>query len=153
MITDSWEYIAPLPEPLRTNATAILGDKIYTMGGFNAPFPSPAVASFYEYEINTNTWTQLPDLPDPLFFAGAEGFEDSLIYILGGIQDNVVTDDLWRNHTVLYNINTATFREASPMPEGTASFGHSLAGRSLIVSAGLKSTTDCGTLLFKAILT
>ena len=33
VITDTWEYIAPLPEPLRTNATAILGDKIYTMGG------------------------------------------------------------------------------------------------------------------------
>jgi len=27
LITDTWEYIASLPEPLRTNATAILGDK------------------------------------------------------------------------------------------------------------------------------
>jgi len=74
LITDTWEYIASLPEPLRTNATAILGNKIYTMGGFNAPFPSPAVSSFYEYDVNTDTWTQLPDLPDPLFFAGAQGF-------------------------------------------------------------------------------
>ena len=143
LITDTWEYIAPLPEPLRTNATTILGDKIYTMGGFNAPFPSPAVASFYEYDINKDSWTQLPDLPDPLFFAGAEGFEDSLIYILGGIQDNVLIEaDLWRHHVVLYNINTRVFRESTPMPEGTASFGHSLAGRSLIVSAGLKSSTE-----------
>lgn len=142
LITDTWEYIAPLPEPLRTNAAAILGDKIYTMGGFNARFPAPAVASFYEYDVNTNTWAQLPDLPDPLFFAGAEGFEDSLIYILGGIQDNVFTEDLWRLHTVLYNANTRTFREATPMPEGTASFGHSLVGRSLFVQGGLKSTTE-----------
>ena len=142
VITDTWEYIAPLPEPLRTNATAILGDKIYTMGGFNAPFPSPAVASFYEYDINANSWTQLPDLPDPMFFAGAEGFEDSLIYIIGGIQDNVITDDLWRHNAVLFNINKMSFREATPMPEGTASFGHSLVGNSLFIQAGLKSTTE-----------
>jgi N-acetylneuraminic acid mutarotase len=142
VITDTWEYIAPLPEPLRTNATAILGDKIYTMGGFNAPFPSPAVASFYEYDINVNSWTQMPDLPDPMFFAGAEGFEDSLIYIIGGIQDNVVTDDLWRHNAVLFNINKMSFREATPMPEGTASFGHSLVGNSLFIQAGLKSTTE-----------
>ncbi len=113
LVTDTWEYIASLPEPLRTNASAILEDRIYTMGGFNAPFPSPAVASFYEYDINTNTWTQLPDLPDPLFFAGAEGFEDSLIYIIGGIQDNVITDDLWRHHVVLYNTNTMCIQRSN----------------------------------------
>jgi len=85
--TDTWEYIAPLPEPLRVNAATKLGDKLYTMGGFNAPFPAPAVTSFYEYDIATNTWTELPDLPTPLFFTGAVGFEDSLIYIIGGIED------------------------------------------------------------------
>ncbi len=141
LITDTWEYIASLPEPLRTNATAILGDKIYTMGGFNAPFPSPAVASFYEYDINTNTWAQLPNLPDPLFFAGAEGFEDSLVYIIGGLQDNVADGDLLRVHAIYFNTHTMSFRDATPLPEGTASFGHSLLDRSLYISAGLTGVT------------
>jgi hypothetical protein len=143
VITDTWEYIAPLPEPLRTNATAILGDKIYTLGGFNAPFPSPAVASFYEYDINTNIWTQLPDLPDPMFFAGAEGFEDSLIYIIGGMQDNVADGDLLRINVTAYFANSMQFSDATPMPEGTASFGHTFldSERSLYITAGLTGVT------------
>jgi hypothetical protein len=141
LITDTWEYIAPLPEPLRTNATAILGENIYTMGGFNAPFPSPAVASFYEYDINANSWTQLPDLPDPMFFAGAEGFEDSLIYIIGGMQDNVSDGDGLRIQAVLFNSHSAKFGNATSLPEGTAAFGHSLVGRSLYLTGGLTGTT------------
>ncbi len=140
--TDTWEYIAPLPEPIRVNAAAKLGDKLYSIGGFNAPFPSPAISSFYEYDVNTNTWTQLPDLPDPLFFAGAEGFEDSLIYIFGGIQDNVSDGDLWRFNVVLYNRVSNSFREATPMPNATASFGHVRISASFYITGGLKSTTE-----------
>ena len=139
--TDTWEYIAPLPGPLRVNAAAILGDKIYTMGGFNAPFPAPAVASFYEYDINADSWTQLPDLPDPMFFTGAEGFEDSLIYIIGGMQDNVADGDLLRVNVTVYFANSMQFSDATSMPEGTAAFGHSLVDRSLYITAGLTGTT------------
>jgi hypothetical protein len=139
--TDTWEYIAPLPGPLRVNAAAILGDKIYTMGGFNAPFPAPAVASFYEYDINADSWTQLPDLPDPMFFTGAEGFEDSLIYIIGGMQDNVADGDLLRVNVTAYFANSMQFSDATSMPEGTAAFGHSLVDRSLYITAGLTGTT------------
>jgi len=103
------------------------------MGGFNAPFPSPAVSSFYEYDINADSWTQ--------FFAGAEGFEDSLIYIIGGMQDNVTDADLLRVNVVFYNTLNNVFTEATPMPEGTASMGHSLVDRSLYISAGLTGTT------------
>ncbi len=141
--TDTWAYIAPLPEPLRTNAAAILGDKIYTMGGFKAPFPDPAVASFYEYDINTDSWTQLPNLPDPLFFAGAEGFEDSLIYIIGGLQDNVADSDLLRVNVTAYFANSMQFSDATPTLEGTAAGGYSLDGNSktLWYTAGLTGTT------------
>jgi hypothetical protein len=140
--TDKWEYIAPLPEPMRVNTAAKLGDKLYSMGGFNAPFPSPAISSFYEYDVNTNTWMQLSDLPDPLFFAGAEGFEDSLIYIFGGIQDNASDADLWRVNVVLFNRVDNSFREATPLPNATASFGHARIGATFYITAGLKSPTE-----------
>ena len=146
--TDTWEYIAPMPEPLRNNAAALLGDKIYTMGGFNASFPSPAVTSFYEYDINTDTWTTLPDLPVPLFFHGAFGFEDSLIYILGGIEDLLLQDrdrwsgDRWSIEVRYFNVDELTFTQASDMLEATAGFGHAVIGRDIIVTAGLKSPTE-----------
>ncbi len=144
--TDTWKYIAPMPEPLRTNAAALLGDKIYTMGGFNAPFPSPAVNSFYEYDINTDTWTTLPDLPFPLFFHGAFGFEDSLIYILGGIRDDIATTgqdgELWLNEIYYFSIAEQTFTDATDMLEATAGFAYAVIGSDIYISCGLKSTTD-----------
>jgi N-acetylneuraminic acid mutarotase len=140
--TDTWEYIASLPEPLRTNAVTIIQDKIYTMGGFNAPFPSLSVNSFYEYDINTNTWTQLADLPINLFFHSAESFEDSLIYILGGINDSPSDIDVFLKAVYLHNRNDNDTREATEMPEATANFGSIRVGGSFFVTAGLKSTTE-----------
>ena len=146
--TDSWEYIAPMPEPLRLNAAALLGDKIYTMGGFNAPFPAPAVTSFYEYDINTDTWSQLPDIPFPLFFHGAFGFEDSLIYILGGIEDLLFRDrdrwsgDEWSDKIYYLNPNTLIFTDASDMPEAKAGFGLAVIGRRIFITAGLKNLNE-----------
>jgi len=140
--TDSWEYIASLPEPLRVNAAALIQDKIYTMGGFNAPFPSPAVNSFYEYNINTNTWKQLPDLPINVFFHSAKSFEDSIIYMLGGIEDVTERGDLFLKRVMMYNMNDEDFRDATELPEAAASFGTVRIGREFYLTGGLKSTTE-----------
>ncbi|MBT8377992.1 MAG: T9SS type A sorting domain-containing protein [Ignavibacteria bacterium] len=140
--TDTWEYIASLPEPLRTNAVTIIQDKIYTMGGFNAPFPALSVNSFYEYDINTNTWTQLTDLPNNVFFHSAESFEDSLIYILGGIDDSPQDVEVPIKAVYLYNRNDDNFREATEMQEASASFGSVRVGDKFYLTAGLKSTTE-----------
>ncbi len=140
--TDTWEYIAPLPVPMRVNAAARLGDKLYTMGGFSAPFPSPALTDFYEYDINTNSWTQLPDLPEPLFFHGAEGFEDSLIYIMGGVINTPSRTDTWSDNIFLFNRNNQSFRPATNLPIPIAGFAHSEYLNSFIVNSGLKSETE-----------
>jgi Secretion system C-terminal sorting domain/Kelch motif len=125
--TNTWTYIAPLPVPMRTNAATRIGNKIYTMGGFSAPFPSPALKSFFEYDIDTNTWTQLPDLPQTIFFHGAESFEDSLIYIIGGIEYTPSSrSEIWLSKVWLYNVIQQTYRPATDMPQATASFGHQL---------------------------
>jgi len=143
--TDTWEYIAPLPVPTRVNAAAILGDKIYTMGGFSTTFPSPALNSFFEYDINTNTWTQLPNIPQTIFFHGAVGFEDSLIYIFGGIEYTPSRSEVWLNKVWLYNIINQNFRSATDMPKATASFGYTLHAnvtKNIYVVGGLKSYTE-----------
>ncbi len=146
--TNTWTYIAPLPVPMRTNAATRIGDKIYTMGGFSAPFPSPALNSFFEYDINLNTWTQLPDIPQTIFFQGAESLEDSIIYIIGGIEYTAARTEIWLKKVWAYNVQEQRFRPASDMPKGTASFGHALhfdftaQKYNLYVVGGLKSDTE-----------
>jgi hypothetical protein len=145
--TDTWEYIAPLPEPMRVNAAARLGDKLYTMGGFNAPFPATSISSFYEYDVNTNTWTQLPDLPIPMFFIGAEGYQDSIIYIIGGFTDTSSTNasDLAAvtlDEARVFNRNNLSFRNATRLIQATANFSHTILRDEIFVIAGLKNDTE-----------
>ncbi len=59
-----WEWIAPLPYPNMNNAACALPGKIYMIGGFiNATTPTGRV---WEFDINTGTWTELPEYPVPI---------------------------------------------------------------------------------------
>jgi hypothetical protein len=144
--TDTWEYIAPLPEPMRVNAAARLGDKLYTMGGFNAPFPATSISSFYEYDVNTNTWTQLPDLPIPMFFIGAEGYQDSIIYIIGGFTDTSTTEHsrlaVALDDVRAYNRDAVSIRDATPLIHASANSGYVIQGGLLVAIGGLQNPTE-----------
>jgi hypothetical protein len=145
--TDTWEYIAPLPEPMRVNAAARLGDKLYTMGGFNAPFPATSISSFYEYDVNTNTWTQLLDLPIPMFFINAKGYQDSIIYIIGGFTDTSSTiapelASVALNEVRSINRFTWTWLLATSLLVATANGSVEILGNNIVVTGGLKNDTE-----------
>ena len=95
-------------------------------GGFDTTGVAP-VASAYAYNVNTNTWTQKANLPEGVYFAKASGFEDSLIYIAGGIDLSADrTLEFIRPKVLLYNANLDAYRNATPMPEGRADGGFTL---------------------------
>jgi hypothetical protein len=133
--TNTWEYIAPLPTPLRVNSAARLGDKLYTMGGFDSPFPNLEVTKFYEYDINTNTWTEMPELPERVFFHRSFGSQDSLIYIVGGMQ--TATRDIPIKAVRIFNINQWQFEVAEPLPEPLAEFGLVKKMRKFYITGGI----------------
>lgn len=56
---DSWEELAPMPTARGAGAGAIIGDSIYVVGGR----PPSAGNAFEVYDVGTDTWTELPDLP------------------------------------------------------------------------------------------
>jgi N-acetylneuraminic acid mutarotase len=132
--TDSWEYIDTLPVPMRVSSAARLGDKLYTMGGFDSRQPSHALKKFYVYDVNENTWNELPDLPDGIFFHKSFGYQDSLIYIVGGIRFD---STLYLNKVLLFNTNTQSFSEAAPLPEQRASFALVILDNSFYITGGL----------------
>jgi len=134
--TDSWEYIDSLPIPMRVNSAVRLGDKLYTMGGFDERPPGTALKKFYEYDVNINTWTELPDLPDGIFFHKSFGYQDSLIYIVGGVRSD---STIYRNNILLFNTNTHSFREAAPLPERRANFAMAVLNNSFYITGGLYS--------------
>jgi N-acetylneuraminic acid mutarotase len=53
-----WVDLAPMPTARGAGAGAVMGDKIYVVGG-----RPPAANAFAVYDISDNQWTPLPDLP------------------------------------------------------------------------------------------
>jgi len=130
---DGWEYIDSLPTPMRVNSAARLGDKLYTMGGFDGLPPDTAIKKFYEYDVNTHVWTELPELPEGIFFHKAIGYQDSIIYIIGGVKSD---STVFLNKVLLFNTNTLQFREATPLPEQRANFALAIINNTIIVTGG-----------------
>jgi Secretion system C-terminal sorting domain/Kelch motif len=128
-----WEYIDSLPTPMRVNSAVRLGDKLYTMGGFDGLPPDTAIKKFYEYDVNTQVWTELPELPEGIFFHKAIGYQDSLIYIIGGVKSD---STVFLNKVLLFNANTLQFREATPLPEQRANFAVAILNNSIIITGG-----------------
>jgi len=131
--TDTWEFIDSLPTPMRVNSAAKLGDKLYTMGGFDGLPPDTAIKKFYEYDTSINSWTEMPDLPEGIFLHKSIGYQDSLIYILGGVKSD---STIFLNRVILFNANTREFREATPLPEQRANFALEIVNNSIFITGG-----------------
>ncbi len=133
VVSDTWEYINSLPTPMRVNSAARLGDKLYTMGGFDGISSDTSIKKFYEYDVNTRVWTELPELPEGIFFHKAIGYQDSLIYIIGGVRSD---STVFLNKVLLFNTNTQQFREATPLPEQRANFALAVLNNTIIITGG-----------------
>lgn len=129
--SDLWEYITPLPVPMRLNSAARLGDKLYTMGGFDTT--ETGLKKFYEYDTNTNLWAELSELPDAIILHKAISYQDSIIYIIGGMKSD---STIFLNRVLLYNIHTQQFREATPLPEPRANFALAIVNNSIFLTGG-----------------
>lgn len=58
-----WLPAADLPEPLTHMAQAHWGSKLYTAGGYLGSHPGMSINSSYIYNLRSDSWTKLPDLP------------------------------------------------------------------------------------------
>lgn len=75
-----WRDIAPMPTPRDNLATAVLGGRVYAMGGADE-VADTAVVEIYDPE--TRRWSQGPALPGPRGAASAAVL-DNVLYVAGG---------------------------------------------------------------------
>jgi N-acetylneuraminic acid mutarotase len=79
--TDSWERRAALPTPRSGGAAAVLGGKLYVLGG---GLPGDEVHAVVErYDPATDSWERLGDLPVAMTGQRAVAVDGSL-YVVGG---------------------------------------------------------------------
>jgi len=72
-------YLSPVPYPTVFGGSAVMKDKIYVFGGKNEDGYSKR---FYEYDTSTDSWTRLPDMPEPKITSGE--IVNGKLYIFGG---------------------------------------------------------------------
>lgn len=82
--TERWTRLAPMPTARRDAAAAVLGGKIYVVGGEDGA--RMGLSTVEIYDPAGGTWTTAPSLPEPRIFAAAAALSGRL-YIFGGSPD------------------------------------------------------------------
>lgn len=132
---NTWTAVAPYPTNITVNAAAIVGDSIYSFGGFHEGITT--TASAYRYDISENSWTPIAPLRMQNAFMKAVGYQDSLIYIAGGFGNG---PDGGRDTVLLYNVKTNSYRNTSPMPVDTRGGACTIVGDTIVYMCGSQST-------------
>ena len=82
---DSWRELAELPEPRHHGMAAVVDERLFMIGGFDAPGdPAETV-----WELVDGQWVDRSPLPGPLG-AAATAVLDGAIYVVGGVPDSAL---------------------------------------------------------------
>jgi N-acetylneuraminic acid mutarotase len=130
---------------------AVVDDRIYVFGGFvrDSLGEGPVSGADY-YDTSTNTWHQVADLPRSFTHAGM-AVDGHNVYIVGGYYGTkphtyaqVFSDrEVW-----VYNTDTNTYRQTTPLPVPVAGGGAAIIGRDLHYFGGYKSDRSDATYHF-----
>lgn len=114
----TWSYIADITYARAFSQSVLYNENIYLMGGFGwNPFSGqsgPNANVLCEaYDINSDSWSILSDMPHPVSHGCAEVIGDN-IYVFGGISsltenDNGHEVDSFNNYLMKYNITSGVW--------------------------------------------
>ncbi len=125
-LSDSWTELAPIPIPVMNYVSAVIGDKIYIIGGET---PSSEANVTQIYDTTTNTWSFGKPLPasvspnniEDMAAAATKGtFAPARIYVMGGDERAGNTVNKVFNLTEIYNPTEDSWTTGASMPTSRA---------------------------------
>lgn len=137
---NTWESVAPLPLPLNHPNTAVVGGKIYLLGGLT-PQDGAWVASrsCYVYDPVSDRWTPLGDMPaGRQVGSAAVGVSGTTIYLAGGLSMTNITSGEQPTVDIVtsYDVRSKRWTNLPSMPAPRDHAGAGLVGRKLYVLGG-----------------
>ncbi len=112
--TDTWSIGAPIPTPVTHMGGAVVGEEIWSVGGFVGNDPGPATNIVQIYNTLTNTWRTGPSLPS-VAAGGALTLNANKLHFFGGLEADRQTNT--GNHYVLDLANSNVgWSTAAPLP-------------------------------------
>jgi hypothetical protein len=79
--TNSWTELAPMPTRRGALAAAVIGDRLYAVGGYSEALGTLARLEIYDFR--SHRWTRGPDMHQPREHLAATALDGSL-YVVGG---------------------------------------------------------------------
>jgi len=111
--TDTWETLAPLPQPVRAATATAVGGAVYVIGGDPEHGDGREV---YAYDVARGIWEDRAPLPAPLINHSAVALAGK-IYVLGGFGGGVEHDDVF-----VYDPAANRWSKGAPLPEPDHAF-------------------------------
>lgn len=153
---DEWRRVADLPLPVNHANVAALDGRLYLLGALTGvldvtgagPNWTNAVPVNYVYAPETDTWAQLPPLPDAGTWRGASavGVWRDTVLIAGGLTGQVAADGVPQPTVAFvsaFNTTSETWAALPDLPEPRDHVGGAVVGDVFYVVGGrLNSSTE-----------
>lgn len=114
---DAWTTKEPTPEGLGEIYPAVLGGKVYVLGGATlskSDIATPHTQAF-AFDPRANTWSPLAPLPSPRGFAAVVPSGGKL-YVVGGMREEAKKGGLGDREMLVYDAAANTWSAAPQMP-------------------------------------
>ena len=133
----AWKKLAKLPQALAATSAAVVGDKIYVIGGWDKGMQNEVFGTVFEYDPKEDEFDQKRDMPTPRGGLGAAASQGK-IYAIGGwnFEDGVL------DVVEVYDPATDTWAAKKPMPIKRALFGMTLLSGRIFAIGGLSAFND-----------
>ncbi|MGC4034067.1 MAG: kelch repeat-containing protein [Tepidisphaeraceae bacterium] len=137
----TWATKASRPVAASEILSGTIGNKLYTFGGFVDTTYHPA-KSAYSYDVTTNTWTRLTDLPVGLTHAGVTDDGTRYIYFAGGYPGNGSGGQQTFSSTTVYRYDTQSdsYSTITSLPSARGAGALGMVGSVLYFVAGENSS-------------
>jgi N-acetylneuraminic acid mutarotase len=125
----TWTSLAPALVKRSEAGAAVVNGVAYLFGGYITGFvPTPRVDA---YDLGTNTWTRLPDMPDGLTHIGV-ATDGTYVYLAGGYLPKVPSGQIFAsNHVWRFDPVADTWTAMPPLPSARGAGALVLLGRTL----------------------
>jgi N-acetylneuraminic acid mutarotase len=111
-----WTTKAPLPTPRQEMPSALIGERIYTPGGFDAQGQASAVMEVYE--VAADRWSPAPPMPEGRHHPGVAA-ADGKVFVIGGYVPGPFPGPA-SDAVFAFDPGTQTWSRRRPMPSPRA---------------------------------
>lgn len=143
--TDTWAEKATFYNAREDFASGVVGDSIYIFGGRAEPqSPSTSTNSSLKYNVTTNTWSTIADLPEPKWSgAFGEAIGNKIYLISSSINLTGYPNEMnMRNTSYVYNTTDNTYTRLADIPVPVAYKDVDAIGELLIIIGGVIGPTS-----------